>query len=307
MPLSNETRAQIDDLVQNNNVVLFMKGRKTMPQCGFSAQVVSVLGELVDDYTTVNVLDSMELREGIKAYSSWPTIPQLYVNGKFIGGCDIVTAMFDNGELHALFGKAVEEVAAPTLNVTEAAASALKEALASEKGVQVRFVVDAAFRPGLDLTPPKSGDLKVQAAGLEILVDRGSAKRSDGVKIDFVPGAQGGFKIENPNQPPQVKQITPAEVQAKIERGEAFEFLDARSDEEQQIAKIEGAKLLTQAVASAVEQMDKDTTLVVHCHHGGRSQAAAEHFVQKGFRNVYNMKGGIDAWSLMVDNTVPRY
>ena len=89
----------IDNEVKSNDVVVFMKGTPGFPQCGFSGQVVQILDYVGIDYKGVNVLDSNELRQGIKEYSNWPTIPQLYVKGEFIGGCDIVTEMFQSGEL----------------------------------------------------------------------------------------------------------------------------------------------------------------------------------------------------------------
>ena len=85
-----------------NDVVLFMKGRKGMPQCGFSMQVDQILTHLGVDYTDINVLDDMGVREGIKAFSNWPTIPQLYIKGEFVGGCDIVREMFEAGELQEM-------------------------------------------------------------------------------------------------------------------------------------------------------------------------------------------------------------
>jgi len=89
----------IDNEVKGNDVVLFMKGTPQFPQCGFSGQVVQILDHLGITYKGLNVLDSTELRDGIKAYSNWPTIPQLYVKGEFVGGCDIVREMFQAGEL----------------------------------------------------------------------------------------------------------------------------------------------------------------------------------------------------------------
>ena len=85
--------------VADNDVVLFMKGDKQMPQCGFSMQVAQILGHLGVDYKDINVLDDMSVRDGVKAYSNWPTVPQLYVKGEFVGGCDIVREMFQAGEL----------------------------------------------------------------------------------------------------------------------------------------------------------------------------------------------------------------
>jgi monothiol glutaredoxin len=85
--------------IANNDIVLFMKGSKTMPQCGFSMQVTQILNHLGVDYEDINVLEDMGVREGIKSFSNWPTIPQLYVKGEFVGGCDIVREMFQAGEL----------------------------------------------------------------------------------------------------------------------------------------------------------------------------------------------------------------
>lgn len=93
----------IDNEVKTNDVVLFLKGTPGFPQCGFSGQVVQILDYLGVDYKGVNVLASDEMRQGIKDYSNWPTVPQLYVKGEFIGGCDIVREMFQSSELQTLF------------------------------------------------------------------------------------------------------------------------------------------------------------------------------------------------------------
>ena len=93
---------QIRDMVQKNDVVLFMKGTKMMPQCGFSSKVAGILNYIGVDYTDVNVLADAEIRQGIKDFSDWPTIPQLYVKGEFVGGCDIAIEMALSGELDQL-------------------------------------------------------------------------------------------------------------------------------------------------------------------------------------------------------------
>lgn len=95
--------ADIRDLVTENDVVLFMKGTPNFPQCGFSGQVVQILSYLGVPFGGVNVLDDEDLREAIKVYSDWPTIPQLYVKGEFVGGCDIIREMFEDGELRDYF------------------------------------------------------------------------------------------------------------------------------------------------------------------------------------------------------------
>ncbi len=91
--------ARIEADIAANPVMLYMKGNKQFPQCGFSARVVQILNHMGIDYTTANVLEDAALRDGIKQFSNWPTIPQLYVKGEFVGGCDIVTEMFQSGEL----------------------------------------------------------------------------------------------------------------------------------------------------------------------------------------------------------------
>lgn len=92
----------IDETVKNNKVVLFMKGTADFPQCGFSAAVVNILQKMGTKFHDVNVMENMEIRQGIKDYSDWPTIPQLYINGEFIGGCDIVKELHATGELEKL-------------------------------------------------------------------------------------------------------------------------------------------------------------------------------------------------------------
>ena len=97
--MNENTKKKINDLIEKNKICLFMKGTPEVPQCGFSLAVSNILKHLKVEFTGVNVLDDDDLRQGIKQYSDWPTIPQLYVKKKFLGGCDIVKEMFENGEL----------------------------------------------------------------------------------------------------------------------------------------------------------------------------------------------------------------
>ena len=98
-----DAKTRIDETVKANDVVLYMKGTKEMPQCGFSSRVAGVLNYMGVDYADVNVLADEEIRTGIKEYSDWPTIPQLYIKGEFVGGCDIITEMTLSGELDDMF------------------------------------------------------------------------------------------------------------------------------------------------------------------------------------------------------------
>jgi len=111
--MSNSARERIETDIASNDVVLFMKGTPVFPQCGFSAAVVEILSELGVKFKGVNVLTDPEVRQGVKEFSNWPTIPQLYVKGEFVGGCDIIREMFEADELGAFFaekGIALERV-----------------------------------------------------------------------------------------------------------------------------------------------------------------------------------------------------
>jgi monothiol glutaredoxin len=110
-----------------------------------------------------------------------------------------------------------------------------------------------------------------------------------------------------PHELARIRQLSPPELKAMIDGGTPFELVDVRTDEERAIAKIDGSRLLDQTYHDALLRLDRDTPLVFQCHHGVRSQHAAEYFRHEGFRNLSNLRGGIDAWSLTVDPCVPRY
>ena len=116
-----EITKKIKKIITENNVVLFMKGTSSMPQCGFSSRVAGVLNYLDIEFQDINVLESEEIRQGIKDYSDWPTIPQLYIKGEFVGGCDIITEMVINSELDQL-------LAEKNINFSKAKANEVREA-----------------------------------------------------------------------------------------------------------------------------------------------------------------------------------
>ncbi len=308
MPLTEEMRRRLLDLVSSDEVVLFMKGNRARPQCGFSASVVQVLDELVPNYTTVDVLSDPEIREGIKELSAWPTIPQLYVRGEFIGGADIVREMQGSGELEGVLGATPREVTPPRITVSARAAAVFREATADAGPDDViRLSISPRFEHDLGVEAARPNDVVVEVEGLRLALDRMSAARADGLSFDYVEqNGQAGFKIENPNAPPSVEQIGPSELAARLAAGPVHLY-DVRSPQEREIASIAGSTLLDAAVRDQILALKRDTPLVFHCHHGGRSQQAAEYFLDQGFTRVANLRGGIEAWSLEVDRTVPRY
>jgi monothiol glutaredoxin len=315
MALDENIRQEIDLLVQSNEVVLFMKGNRTSPQCGFSATVVGILDSILPDYHTVDVLSAPEIREGIKVYSSWPTIPQLYVKGELVGGCDIVQEMLGSGELYSAFGFDPVEVVQPKITISASALEALSQAKAQHGGPgrELHLSVDATFQSHLSIAPRTNADVEAitpdtpDTSDLLLLLDPISASRADGITIDVAETPNGqAFKVDNPNAP-RVEQMSVSDLKAAIDAGESLELLDVRTPEERAIASIEGANLLNEEEAARIEALPRHTMLVLHCHHGGRSQQAAEQFVSLGFTRVFNIVGGIDAWSQEIDSEVPRY
>ena len=224
-----------------------------------------------------------------------------------MGGADIVREMHGSGELAKALGVAVADAKPPVITIAPEAAKAMLAAREAE-GEELHFEIDARWTYGLFFGPREAGQIAVEASGVTVLMDRATARRADGVVIDYVDGPDGaGFKITSPNEPAKVKPVTPAELKAMMDRGEAFELLDVRTDAERSIATIPGARQLDMEAQRRLEGLDRNTLLVFHCHHGMRSQAAAEHFLGQGFKRVMNLRGGIDAWSQTVDPSVPRY
>jgi monothiol glutaredoxin len=308
MTLDEALRARIQDTIHKHDVVLFMKGSKHFPQCGFSSAVVQILKGLEVEFETVNVLSDPALREGIKAFSEWPTIPQLYVKGEFVGGSDIVREMHQNGELQKLLGAQPKEVAPPTLEIREAAVAAFRGAAAEgEADDALRLSIDARFQNDLYFGPRAAGDVVVTVNGITLAMDPATAARANGLVIDFVQTPQGmGFKIDNPNAPPSVRTIRVEDVKRQLEAGETMVLVDVRTPQELAIASVPGFRMLDADLARELDALPKSARLVFMCHHGVRSMAAAERFLERGFTNVWNVAGGIDAWSA-IDPSVPRY
>jgi monothiol glutaredoxin len=309
MNLEDETRSKIESLIGSNEVVLFMKGNRQMPQCGFSSKVVQILDGLIPDYHTLDVLSNPDIRDGIKVFSSWPTVPQLYVKGEFIGGCDIIQELHAAGELHDKLGIDVGRIEVPDVSVTDPAAEALRQAVASsdEPDAALHLSIDARFQSSLGIGPRGAGEMALEANGVTLLLDPMSASRAQGVVIDVVDTPEGlGFQIDNPNAP-RVGVMDVEELKRRLDSGDPTQLFDVRTPEERASASIPGSILLTEQEAERIARLPKDTALVFHCHHGGRSQSAAERFAAMGFSEVYNVEGGIDAWSQRVDPDVPRY
>ena len=308
MSLDPALRSRIESILNANRVVLFMKGQPSMPQCGFSAKAVGALQDLGVEFDHVNVLADAEIREGIKAYGEWPTIPQLYIDGELIGGSDIILQMASSGELSSVLGLAAPDRTPPRITVTPAAVEMLRGALADSPGGALQLGIDARFQPNFQLAPHDDNAIAAESNGLRVQFDLASARRAEGITIDWVDDIRGkGLAIDNPNAPKAVQELSVRDADDQLRAG-SITVVDVRPADERAIAAINAPfETFDGDNRARLEALPKDTALAFLCHHGGRSAQAAEQFRALGFTKVSNITGGIDAWSNEVDNGVPKY
>lgn len=307
MEMTDAVKGKIENFVNNHKVVLFMKGTRQQPMCGFSAKTVAALDSLVPDYVDVNVLDDPDIREGIKAYGNWPTIPQLYIDGELVGGCDIILNMLNSGELHQSLGLDAPDRSAPEITLTPTAAEKILEAMEGHEGIALHFQVDANWDAQFNLAPPQGHEISSESGGVQVLMDIATAQRARGAVIDWVSTVQGeGLAIDLPQAPPPVKQMTVQELAEKLEKGQ-LTLVDVRGADDRARAVIEGSLVLDKETMEELEGLPKETEIAFICHHGNASMGAAEYFRKQGFTEVSNVAGGIHAWSMEIDSSVPAY
>lgn len=309
MSLDPALRSRIESLLQSNRVVLFMKGQPNMPQCGFSAKAVGALSTLGVDYAHVNVLADQDIREGIKQYGDWPTIPQLYIDGELVGGSDIIEQMSNSGELASLLGVAAPDRTPPNITITPAAAEMLANAVADAgPGGALVLSINTQFQPNFQLAQFDANAIAAESNGVRIQFDLASARRADGITIDWVEDVRGkGLAIDNPNAPKPVQSLSPKDADAKVRASEVL-LVDVRPAEERSFAAAAVPfKAFDGNGRAELEALPKDTALAFLCRSGGRSQQAAEEFLALGFRDVYNVVGGINAWADEVDASLTKY
>lgn len=301
-------KSRIESLLASNRVVLFMKGEPSAPQCGFSAKAIGILDDLGVDYAHVDVLADAQIREGIKQYGDWPTIPQLYVGGDLVGGSDIVEQMANSGELQAALGLPAPDRTPPRVTLTPAAATMLREAIAGAGGeVVVQLQIDPKYRTRLQLGPRSDNAIHAQVDGIPLQFALADARRAEGLSIDFADDARGrGLVIDNPNAPPTVRVLSPVEADARLRAG-TLTVVDVRPPEERALSALAAPYLHLDGGIADVRALPFDAPLGFLCHHGNRSRDAAEHFRDLGYREVYNIEGGIDAWADAVDPALPKY
>lgn len=307
--MNQNLKTRIEDLIKSNRIVVFMKGNKERPQCGFSKTVVGIVKKYTNDFVTVDVLSDPDIREGIKEYSQWPTLPQLYIDQEFVGGCDIVVDLDKSGELSSILQVGGSDEA-PTINFSPKALEELTKAAGEMgEGECIRLNISAGFEYQLSFDEPDSNDFSLDLGnGMQVIIDHLSASRANGLTIDFVSDKlDSGFSFENPNDPQDVADLTVEELRDWQEMGQEFLLIDVRPKHEWQQAHINFAKRLEDMSTTELDNLDKNATIVFHCHHGRRSKQMAESYRAKGFTNVYNLAGGVDAWARSIDTNVPTY
>lgn len=308
MSLDTPVRERIEALLAQHPVVLFMKGVQGAPQCGFSAKASGILDSLGVEYLSVNVLADAEIREGIKVFGNWPTIPQLYVRGELIGGSDIIAGLMDSGELFSLLGVAEPDRTPPQILITPAAANAIRGAMVDADGLVLHLSIGPRYEAQFQLAPAAPGDVVSESEGIAVHFDLASAQRARGLEIDWVEDVRGaGLTIRNPNAPPAVKSMSVEELRDRLAAG-GLTLIDVRPAAARTVAPFPGPhEVLDEGTRARLEALDKAAPLAFICHHGNSSRQAAEQFRALGFREVHNVEGGIDAWSQRIDPSVPRY
>lgn len=189
----------------------------------------------------------------------------------------------------------------PNIRLTPSAVEQFSGALGP--GDFLHLSIDKAFGHDLVIGPKEEGDIAIDAGGLTLLIDAETVGRADGLTIDFVSGDLSGFRFRNPNAPPKVEALPPKEIKALLDEGK-LQLFDVRTDAERLIAKVAEARPLE---FDYLLSLDRSQPVAFMCHKGTRSESSANLAIKEGFRTVYNVTGGIDAWSITVDRSLKRY
>lgn len=289
--MTEELRSKLQGMVDSHDVVLFMKGTRQQPQCGFSNRVVGILEELEIDYQTYNVFSDPDIRSGMKDFSQWPTFPQLYIKQEFVGGCDLVTEMMQSGELPGMLGVKFEEIEPPTIYCSPNILSLFKESLAQHDG-GIHLDVSKNFQYDIFIGPKNKDQIETIVDGIPFYLSRGSAKRANGISLDFKDGDNGGVLIDNPNEP-TFQDIAVSDVESWLadNPGAKVYQIGVGAD-----AILPFATAFDAVAHQEIDSLGKDHPIAFMCMMGVRSQQAAKTLAFQGYNNVYNIVGGLNAW-----------
>lgn len=261
--------------------------------------MAGILDELTGgDYASFNVLEDETIREGIKDYGNWPTIPQLYIERELVGGCDIITEMYNAGELHGMLGLEKPDRTPPEIEITDAAAEKIRGFLEAYPGQHLHFTIGTDWNAQFQVGPRQGHEIEAESNGIGVLMDLASAQRARGARIDWAETLQGeGLKLDLPGAPAPVRQMTPAELQQRMNAGERILVIDTRAEADRHDRPLEFARPLDADLMAELNDGDPNLPLVFVCNVGESSQQYAEHYRKQGYREVYNLAGGAEALS----------
>lgn len=296
--MNEQTKKTIDGLVKNNKCIVFIKGTPSHPQCGFSSNTVKILTDLMgDSFSSFNVLEDNEIREGIKKYGNWPTIPQLYIDGELVGGNDIITEMFNTGELQTMLGLPQPEREPAKISITQKALENIKSGIEDIGNNVLMLSIDGQYNTRFSIEEPKGYEVVSELKDIKIYMDIATAKRANGIEIDWVEDLQGaGLVIKNPNEPKAVNQLSVDELKKGIEQGKYTNIYDVRAENQFLDQSIPGSKRLDKENMKTIEDLPKESPLVFVCSVGNTSQGACDFYRKKGFTDVNNLVGGVVGW-----------
>ncbi len=308
MAITEHAQSTITGLLDEHKIVLFMKGEPKASMCGFSATAVGILDSLDVQYASFNVLQDEEVREGIKVFGNWPTIPQLYIDKELIGGSDIIQEMFNSGELHEELGLETPDKTPPTISITDAAAEAIRAGTGDQPGVVLHYKIDDHWRSQFFLQPANGTEIKAESNGITLYMDILTAQKARGATFDFADTLQGsGLTIDLPEAPPAVLPLSVQEFKQKLDAGDDLLVVDVRNAQERARATASFAIPLDDGGMQAINARDKDAPIAFICHHGRSSLGAAEHYRKEGYTQLFNVEGGLDAYADQIDSDIPRY
>ena len=307
------TKEAVKDVVTEDKIVVFAKGTKEMPRCGFSARAIQVVESVGKPFKVVDILSDPSIRPALVAFSSWPTTPQVYLDGEFLGGSDIIMELYESGELQkkiaSSYGEEFKEVQDnQRVDVTDEALGKVKEFMETDLeflrlSVQVKDG-DRAYSLELDSHTSAAADLKWKVKGLTVIVAKAMSELFDKLEVSWVnKDGNEGFAVKEVGNPPALPipiDIDKADL-ARLMRSEIKDgklwIVDVREDDEWKSGHGEEAVHLP---LSRLEKEWKDKgfdskdTLVFYCAAGKRSLSAANHFRHKlGFPNTRSLVGGI--------------
>ena len=310
MELNQPLQSRIESLVESDRVVLFMKGTRMQPMCGFSAATIGILDSLVPEYTTFNVLEDQGIREGVKAFSDWPTIPQLYIDKEFVGGLRHREADVQQRRAarDARRGGAGPDPARDRRERRRRRHHRQRApGQSGQRGAPLHRRTLAALvqpRPDGGTRGPGGVERGSRCCSTWRRRRRRRGCPSTSKRRCRAPRSRSTIpthrppwaECRRPSLPPRGAKrppLPPSWTYAPPTSGRGRSSMGSIPLDE------EGMKI--------VAALAKDTKLVFYCHTGVRSRSAAEHFRTEGFTDVHNLEGGIDAWSREVDASVPRY